>query len=139
MDGTPQVPTTREGFVVTKLSGVYNIDDTALGRMAFSWAGSRGRKRCALYEMTHKNGKAFREWEGRAHELMAPIEFYSRDNRPLDIEVVSGGKPPCIVTHTSSRLMLVVPAAEIEACDLNPAQLVATINAAIPKWSLTWA
>ena len=68
-----------------------------------------------------------------------PIEFVARNQRSHELEVVTGGKPPCIVAHTGTGYVLIVLAREIEACGGDPSKLLATINAAIPRWSLSWA
>ena len=139
MDGQAQAPTGRDGYEITKLTGVYNIDDTMLGRTAFKWAGARHRKRCALYDLTHDGGKVTPEWEACERQLQGPIEFVARNQRPHDVEVATGGKPPCIVAHTAAGLLLIVLARDIENCEGDPAKLVSTINDAIPRWSLHWA
>ena len=79
------------------------------------------------------------EWEACERQLQGPIEFVARNQRPHDVEVATGGKPPCIVAHTGAGLLLIVLARDIEACAGDPAKLVSTINDAIPRWSLHWA
>jgi len=139
MDGQIKPPTTPDGFVVTRLTGVYNFDDTPLGRISFQWAGARGQKRCALFDTTHKKGKPDKEWAACEQQLPVPIEFFDREHRPHDVVVVTGGKPPCIVAHTASRAMLIVLASEIERCGGDPHKLLELIMSAVPRWSLRWA
>jgi hypothetical protein len=133
------VPQGREGFEVTKLIGVYNMDDTVLGRSAFKWAGARHRKRCPLYEITHAGGVRGHAWEALATEIPVPIEFVARNDRSPELMVATGGIPPCIVAQTAAHgWLVVVLGSAIEACAGDPQALLTTIEEAIPRWSLHW-
>ena len=133
------VPAGREGFIVKQLIGVYNMDDTVLGRSAFKWAGARHRKRCPLYDVTHDGGKVKKEWEACERQLPVSIEFVARNQRSPELMVATGGIPPCILAITASGgYVVVVLGSAIEACAGDPAKLLTTIDEAIPKWSLHW-
>lgn len=135
----PHNPNPGNATKVAGLIGVYNLDDTVLGRAAFKWAGARHRKRCPLFDATHDGNDFTREWESLERQLGAPIQWVARDKRPQDLMVLTGGIVPCIVAVTEAqRSMVVVLAHEIERCAGDPTALFNTIREAIPRWSLSW-
>lgn len=111
---------------VTELVGVYHASGTLWGELSY-WVGARlGRAHCALCDVTHGTFRPRAGWSACAEALPVPFVTYHLNDRPDDVVRASEGRTPCVLARTSdpAALHLLVGAADLEACDGDPAALV---------------
>ncbi len=109
---------------ITSLVGVYDANGSLGGELAY-WFGARfGVRHCALCDITHGTFRAKPGWRRQVEQL--PVEFIAvhLDEREPAVAAASSGREPCIVAvRQDGTAEVVIEAAELEACDGDPAAL----------------
>lgn len=124
---------------IVRLVGVYDADSTMRGELAY-WVGARlGRRHCSLCEITHSSVRQRPEWKACQVGLPVPFDTYHRNDQPEPIRTAAGGQAPVVVAETDTGHMVLLTAAELEACDGSIDRLVDAIERSAVRLGLTWA
>ncbi len=133
----PEPESARE--TVGRIVGVYDADGTWRGEVAY-WIGARlGRAHCALCEITHSPFREKTRWNECAGGMPVPFETVHRDEQSAALEAVTGGRVPCVVVETDRRLVVLLEAGALEACDGEPEALAAAIETEVAVLGLDWS
>ena len=135
MSSPDAAPTQR----IVRLVGVYDADSTMRGELAY-WVGARlGRRHCSLCEITHGSVRQRPEWKACQAGLPVPFDTYHRNDQPEPIRAAAGGQVPVVVAETDTGHMILLTAADLDACDGSINRLVDAIERSAVRLGLTWA
>jgi hypothetical protein len=125
-----------EPSTVRRLVGVYDADHTIRGEVAY-WVGARlGRAHCALCDITHGMLRRRAEWNHYVARLSVPFETFHRDDQPDEVRAASGDQAPVVVAETSTGVVVLLDAAELDACAGSVEQLGRAVDAALARLGL---
>lgn len=134
MSSPDAAPTQR----IVRLVGVYDADSTMRGELAY-WVGARlGRRHCSLCEITHGSVRQRPEWKACQAGFPVPFDTYHRNDQPDPIRAVARGQAPVVVAETDSGHVMLLTAADLDACDRSINRLVDAIEASATRLGLTW-
>lgn len=124
---------------IIRLVGVYDADGTVRGELAH-WVGARlGRRHCSLCEITHRSVRERREWKTCQAGLPVPFDTFHRNDQPDAVRNAAGGQVPVVVAETDTGHVLLLAAAELDACEGSIDLLVEAIEQSAVRLGLTWA
>jgi hypothetical protein len=135
---TPATPET--ATTIVRLVGVYDADHTIRGEVAY-WIGARlGRRHCSLCDITHGSVRVKPEWEACRLGLPVPFDTFHRDDQPDTVRRATDGRAPVVVAETSTgHVVLLLGAAELDACAGSTDALMAAIEVAAERLGLGWS
>lgn len=120
------------------LVGVYHAEGSLRGEIAYTVGKVLGRAHCALCDITHGALRRKRDFDACAAGLPVPFDLVHLDERDPDVAAASEGATPCVLARTDDGVVLLVGPDELEACDGDPAALVAAIERAVAARELSW-
>lgn len=125
--------------VIQRLIGVYNADGTLRGELAY-WVGARlGRAHCALCDITHSSIRERPDWRACRDGLPVPFDTYHLDDQPGDVRAMLAGSAPAVVAQTDHGHVVLLEAAELDACRGAPGRLVESLTTAARVAGLDWS
>ena len=123
---------------IVRLVGVYDADSTMRGEFAY-WVGARlGRRHCSLCDITHGSVRQRPEWKTCQAGLPVPFDTFHRDDQPDTIRTAADGRAPVVIAETDNGNVLLLSAADLEACDGSIDRLVEAIERSVLSLGLTW-
>lgn len=123
---------------IERLVGVYNAEGTLRGELAY-WVGKRlGRAHCALCDITHGSVRMKADWRQCRDGLPVPFDTFHADDQPDEVRTITAGGLPVVVAMSAGEPVLLLGAAELDACAGSPARLVAALEAAAISHHLQW-
>jgi hypothetical protein len=123
---------------IVRLVGVYAADSTLRGELAY-WVGARlGRRHCSLCEITHGSVRQRPEWKTCQAGLPVSFDTYHRNDQPDTIRAASDGDAPVVVAETDSGHVVLLAAADLDACEGSIDRLVEAIERSAVSLGLTW-
>lgn len=123
---------------IVRLVGVYDADHTLRGELAY-WVGARlGRRHCALCDITHGSVRERSEWRSCRAGLPVPFDTFHRDDQPADVRAAAQGRAPVVVAETDAGHLVLLGAAELDACQGSTDRLVSAIEQAVERRGLAW-
>lgn len=128
-----------EASIVRMLTGVYHADGGLRGELAYVVGRALGRAHCALCDITHGTVSEKASWSTCRAALPVPFEVVHRNERSAEVHAATEGWTPCVVAHTDGGVIRLVGPDELEACDGEPASLVAAIERAAAAAGLRWS
>jgi hypothetical protein len=121
-----------------RLVGVYDADHTIRGEVAY-WIGARlGRRHCSLCDITHGSVRTKPEWQACRVGMPVPFDTFHRDDQPDAVRSAAAAAAPVVVAETSDGHVVLLGAAELDACAGSIDRLVAAIERAVAQQGLTW-
>ena len=134
MSSPDAAPTQR----IVRLIGVYDADSTPRGEVSY-WVGARlGRRPCSLCEITHGSVRQRPEWKTCQAGLPVPFDTYHRNDQPGPIRAAADGQAPVVIAETDTGHVVLLAAAELEACNGSIDRLVEAIERSALSLGLTW-
>jgi hypothetical protein len=123
---------------IVRLVGVYGADSTLRGELSY-WVGARlGRRHCSLCDITHGSVRQRPEWKTCQASLPMPFDTYHRNDQPDPIRAAAGGQAPVVIAETDTGHVVLLAAAELEACAGSIDRLVEAIERSALSLGLTW-
>jgi len=116
---------------VTALTGVYHADGSLLGELRYVAGTIFGGAHCSLCEITHGRLREKSAWRAERDRLPVPFTAVHLDERSPQETAASDGLTPCVLAHTATGIELLLDAAQLDACDGDPATLVRAIETAL--------
>ena len=116
---------------VTSLTGVYHADGSLLGELRYVAGTIFGGTHCSLCDITHGRVREKAAWRAERERLTVPFTAVHLDERSPEEAASSEGHTPCVLAHTPAGIELLLGPDELNACDKDPAALVAALAAAI--------
>ncbi|MBA3364654.1 MAG: hypothetical protein H0U03_02550 [Actinobacteria bacterium] len=117
-------------MVVRKLTGICNARGSFSGELANALGKILGRTHCGLCDVTH--GLRFRErpdWRWQKALLPVPFDVVHIARSPELVAVCP--EAPCIAAETELGLVSLLSPDEIDACQGQPAALLAAVQDAV--------
>ncbi|MCB1027609.1 MAG: hypothetical protein KDB24_07595 [Microthrixaceae bacterium] len=102
---------------VAELVMVYDADGGLRGEIAYNWGRLRRTAHCSLCTITHNLVKERRSWADWRAGVGVPVTVLHRNERPPDVESVSGDRTPCVLARTEAGLTYLLGPGELDACD----------------------
>ena len=134
MSSPDAAPTQR----IVRLVGVYDADSTPRGEVSY-WVGARlGRRHCSLCEITHGSVRQRPEWKTCQAGLPVPFDTYHRNDQPGPIRAAADGQAPVVIAETDTGHVVLLAAAELDACSGSIERLVEVIERSALSLGLTW-
>jgi hypothetical protein len=122
---------------ILRLVGVYDADSTLRGELAY-WVGARlGRRHCSLCDITHGSVRARPEWKACTAGLPVPFDTFHRNDQPDAIRVAAAGAAPVVVAEIDEGHVLLLGAAELDACGGSIDRLMHAIEQSVIHHRLT--
>src|SRR4051812_7043887 len=123
---------------IVRLVGVYDADSTLRGELSY-WVGARlGRRHCSLCDITHGSVRQRPEWKTCKAGLPVPFDTYHRNDQPDSIRVAAGGQAPVVIAETDTGHVVLLAAADVDACDGSIDRLVEAIERSAFDLGLAW-
>lgn len=123
---------------IVRLVGVYDADSTLRGELSY-WVGARlGRRHCSLCEITHGSVRQRPEWKACQDGLPVRFDTYHRNDQPDAIRAAADGQAPVVIAEMDTGHVVLLAAAELEACDGSIDRLVEAIERSALSLGLTW-
>jgi hypothetical protein len=123
---------------IVRLVGVYDADSTLRGELSY-WVGARlGRRHCSLCDITHGSVRQRPEWKTCQAGLPVPFDTYHRNDQPDPIRVAADGQAPVVVAETDTGHVVLLAAADVDACDGSIDRLVEAIERTALDLGLAW-
>ncbi len=122
---------TARAVPVTRLTGVYHADGSLLGELRYVAGTIFGGTHCSLCDITHGRVREKAQWRAERDRLPVPFTAVHLDERSGDEAAASEGRTPCVLAHTDDGIELLLGPDELDACEGDPAALVAAIDAAL--------
>lgn len=124
---------------IVRLIGVYDADSTIQGEVAY-WIGARlGRRHCSLCDITHGSIRQRPEWTACRAGLPVPFDTFHRNDQPDTTRATAEGRAPVVVAETDVGHVLLLSAADLDACGGSVDRLVEAIDRAAASAGLAWA
>ena len=134
MSSPDAAPTQR----IVRLVGVYDADGTLRGELSY-WVGARlGRRHCSLCDITHGSVRQRPEWKTCQAGLPVPFDTYHRNDQPDPIRAAADGHAPVVIAETGTGHVVLLAAADLEACQGSIDRLVKAIERSALRLGLTW-
>jgi len=134
MSASDAAPTQR----IARLVGVYDADSTLRGELSY-WVGARlGQRHCSLCEITHGSVRQRPEWKACQAGLPVPFDTCHRNDQPDTIRAATGGQAPVVVAETDTGHVILLTAADLDACEGSIDRLVEAIDRSALSLGLTW-
>jgi hypothetical protein len=127
--------------VIDGLVGVYHANGSRRGELASLVAKLTGQAHCALCDITHGLLQRRRSFDACMATLPVAFELVHLDERTEDVAAASEGRTPCVLARTgvrTARVVLLLDADQIAACDGDPARLRDAIDRAAAALGLRW-
>ncbi len=102
-----------------KLWGVYHADGGLMGELAYVFGKLRGTAHCALCDITHGSVAKKPEWKRLEAELDIPMELVHLNEQSPELEQVTEGRTPCVVSQTGNEWRLVMGPEALESCNAS--------------------
>ena len=133
MSSPDAAPTQR----IVRLVGVYDADGTLRGELSY-WVGTRlGRRHCSLCDITHGSVRQRPEWKTCQAGLPVPFDTYHRNDQPDPIRAAADGHAPVVIAETGTGHVVLLAAAELDACNGSIDRLVEAIERSALSLGLT--
>ena len=133
MSSPDAAPTQR----IVRLVGVYDADSTLRGELSY-WVGARlGRRHCSLCDITHSSVRQRPEWKTCQAGLPVPFDTYHRNDQPDPLRAAADGQAPVVIAETDTGHVVLLAAADLEACQGSIDRLVEAIEQSALRLGLT--
>ncbi len=134
MSSSDAAPTQR----IVRLIGVYDADSTLRGELSY-WVGARlGSRHCSLCDITHGSVRQRPEWKTCQAGLPMPFDTYHRDDQPEPVRAAAEGRTPVVIAETDNGHVVLLAAAELDACNGSIDRLVEAIEQSALDQGLIW-
>lgn len=118
--------------------GVYDADSSLRGEVAY-WVGARlGRTHCSLCDITHGMFRERADWNECRAGLPVPFDTYHRNDQPDQVRAATGDTAPVVAAETDTRIVVLLDADQLEACNGSPERLVDALTVAAVEQQLVW-
>ncbi|MCU1452575.1 MAG: hypothetical protein JWN46_721 [Acidimicrobiales bacterium] len=101
---------------IERLWMVYDADGGLLGELSYAIGRSRGRRHCALCDISHEGLRRKPAFARLLRTIGVPAEVVHRNEQPPDLATFTEGRLACVVADTADGYELLVDAPTLDGC-----------------------
>lgn len=99
-----------------RIVGVYQADGSLAGELRYVVGKVLGSAHCALCDITHAGISEKPEFRACRSGFPVPLEMVHLDERDEGVAAFTEGRTPCVIGLTKDGPIMLLDAADLEAC-----------------------
>jgi hypothetical protein len=122
---------------VDSIVGIYDADGGLLGELRYAARKVTGRGHCSLCDLTHRGVRRRADWQRACDRRSVPVELLHRNERPADVEALTGERIPCVLARVDGGLLTLLGPDDLDACEGDVDAFDRRLDRAVADYGLT--